>query len=455
MSATRRQALFGCVAAGAMRAWSSPSLTQKRPHLTAALQVATWIDSARIVTPAGLSWLPNPDEPTFDPALPTMQTLYSHSPGVVLFLLELYRATGDRNVLAQACAGADHLTASLPANVESQKCGLYIGIAGIAYVLELTHEASGEAKYRRAAVDYIQAIERAAITDSEGASWGDENDIVFGSAGTGLTLLWWAERTHSVQTHRLATAAGRKLLARAESTPDGGLRWRASGAAERLMPNFSHGTAGTAYFLATLYAQTRERAFLDAALRAARHVLTIAEVKQDTCSIRHHFEADGTPADLYYWGWCHGPVGTWRLFHRLAEVTGAKEWRSWVGRCANAVLVSGVPEQRLPGFWNNVGPCCGDAAIARGFFDLYRAYGSAHYLRFSQRVTADLMRRATLDERGMRWVQAENRAEPDKLTAQTGFMQGAAGIGTWLLHLDAGSQRRPPLVRLPDSPFIA
>jgi hypothetical protein len=32
-------------------------------------------------------------------------------------------------------------------------------------------------------------------------------------------------------------------------------------------------------------------------------------------------------------------------------------------------------------------------------------------------------------------------------------MQGAAGIGTWLLHLDDFEQERLPLLRLPDAPY--
>jgi hypothetical protein len=64
------------------------------------------------------------------------------------------------------------------------------------------------------------------------------------------------------------------------------------------------------------------------------------------------------------------------------------------------------------------------------------------------------MKRATRDERGLRWVQAENRTQPTNLVAQTGFMQGAAGIGTWFLQLDAlerGERWRYPQ---PDTPFV-
>ena len=38
---------------------------------------------------------------------------------------------------------------------------------------------------------------------------------------------------------------------------------------------------------------------------------------------------------------------------------------------------------------------------------------------------------------GLKWIQAEHRLHPDRLTAQTGLMQGAAGVGLTLLRLDA------------------
>jgi len=53
----------------------------------------------------------------------------------------------------------------------------------------------------------------------------------------------------------------------------------------------------------------------------------------------------------------------------------------------------------------------------------------------------------------MRWIQAEHRTRPELLTAQTGYAQGAAGIGLALLHWDAFYQSREHGIRLPDSPF--
>ena len=42
---------------------------------------------------------------------------------------------------------------------------------------------------------------------------------------------------------------------------------------------------------------------------------------------------------------------------------------------------------------------------------------------------------------------------PDFLQAQTGYMQGAAGVGLWLLQLDAAQRGREFTLRFPDSPY--
>ena len=75
------------------------------------------------------------------------------------------------------------------------------------------------------------------------------------------------------------------------------------------------------------------------------------------------------------------------------------------------------------------------------------------YLAFAKRMTEDLLQRGTRDDEGLRWVQAEHRVRPELLVAQTGYMQGAAGIGMWLLRLDAAEHGHPSFVRFPDTPF--
>jgi lantibiotic modifying enzyme len=148
--------------------------------------------------------------------------------------------------------------------------------------------------------------------------------------------------------------------------------------------------------------------------------------------------------------WCHGPAGTPRLWIRLWQVTGDTAWLEWAKKSARR---AGIPAHE-PGFWNNVGQCCGHAGVAEFMLELHRVTKSPEYLAFARTMTAHLVSKATRDAAGARWVHAENRREPGKVAAQTGWMQGAAGIGAWLLRLDAFEQGTPTtLVRLPDSPY--
>jgi rhamnogalacturonyl hydrolase YesR len=91
--------------------------------------------------------------------------------------------------------------------------------------------------------------------------------------------------------------------------------------------------------------------------------------------------------------------------------------------------------------------------VGEFFLDLYRALGDAAYLEFSKRVASRLLAKATVEEGRMFWVQAEHRTRPDFLFAQTGYMQGAAGIGTFLLRLASADREKGRRVIFPDTPF--
>ena len=438
-----RLVYLGAVAALVSTSFGASALQPPRPanYRDVAIDAAKWIRGARVETLFGIAWPANPADPK---SIST--ALYSGSPGVVLFLLELHAATGDAAYLADARRGADELMTKVPSEAQM---GLYEGVAGLGFTLGETWRATKDEKYRKAAAGTIRILSEKAGVVGKGVQWNPSTDIISGSAGIGLYLLHAAETLKDDAAKTLAVRAGDRLLELGR--PDqGGTKWAMNPASPRLMPNFSHGTAGIAYFLATLYKATREPRFLDGALAGARYLQAIAKTEGDICLVPHN-QPDGL--DLYYLGWCHGPAGTARLFYQLAQVTGDKTWMSWVQKAANGVLTSGIPQQRTPGFWNNVSQCCGSAGVAQFMLDLHNVTRDPKYLAFAERMTADLIARATRDDKGTRWVQAEHRVRPELLIAQTGYMQGAAGIGTWLLRLDAQQRKRPPFVRLPDSPW--
>jgi lantibiotic modifying enzyme len=411
------------------------------PYLEAAKRAGAWIRAGAMKTPEGTAWPAIPSEPSS-----VSYDLYSGVPGVVLFFVQAYRSTGDASYLEDARGGADLLLAKMSG---VQGTGLYDGLAGIGFALEETFKATNDGKYRRGFLDCLDRIASTAASAGSGIEWSSTTDIISGSAGTGLFLLYAFSETGDRSRLDLAAKAGSRLveLGRPEN---GGLKWAMDPSFPRLMPNFSHGTAGIAYFLAALYRETKHREFLAAALAGAKYLLSVARTEGESCLVFHD-EPDNK--DLYYLGWCHGPVGTARLFVLLDTITGDKVWLEWVRRSARGLLKSGIPEQETPGFWNNAGICCGLAGVGEFFLDLYEAYGEASDLGFAVRVAGRLLAKSTVEAGKIFWVQAEHRTRPDYLFAQTGYMQGAAGIGTFLLRLAAVRGRRMARIVFPDTPF--
>jgi lantibiotic modifying enzyme len=424
-----------------LTAFVRAGIEDKERYLNAALRAEKWIAGTAVSGQNGLTWPAEPQDPKS-----VNSTLYAGNPGVVLFYLELYASTGDKAHLKKACAGADFLIAGL---AEQKTMGLYEGLAGIGFALEETYKASSAEKYHRSFLKCLDLIRQSARPAGQGIEWDGTTDIISGSAGTGLTLLYASSEIADKSLLDLASKAGDRLVELGKPE-GGGLKWAMDSTFPRLMPNFSHGTAGIAYFLATLYEKTDRKAYLDAALAGAKYLLSIAKTDGDACLIFHN-EPDGK--DLYYLGWCHGPVGTARLFYRLFRITRDDFWLGWVKRSANGLMESGIPDKQTPGFWNNAGICCGLAGVGDFFLSLYEATRDKRYLDFARRITDKLLAAASPDGAGLKWVQAEHRTRPELLIAQTGLMQGAAGIGLFLLHYDALERGRRIKVILPDTPF--
>ncbi|HJQ68052.1 MAG TPA: lanthionine synthetase LanC family protein [Blastocatellia bacterium] len=407
----------------------------------AALDAARWIRASAIKTDAGIGWPSDPRDPK------TLNTsLYSGTTGVILFFLEAYRSTGDKSYLDDARSGADHLLSALD---KEKDAGLYTGLAGIGFALQETYKVAGDERYRRGARRCAELIRERAIKQGGGVEWNDITDVISGSAGVGLFMLYAARELKEPAFRQTASEAALRLIELGKPEA-GGLKWAMSPRFPRLMPNFSHGTAGIAYFLATVYSETKEAKLLEASLAGAMYLQSIAKTEGDVCMIFHN-EPDGK--ELYYLGWCHGPVGTARLFYRLFQVTNDRKWLDLVKKAARGIIESGIPEKQTAGLWNNVSQCCGSAGVAEFFLSLYQIIPDRAYLDFSKRVTTNLLARASRNAKGASWVQAEHRVKPELLVAQIGYMQGAAGIGMWLLRLDGFERKKKVGITLPDSPF--
>jgi lantibiotic modifying enzyme len=422
------------------------SQATSRPYLDLAIRCAQWIDRSAHDEAGRLSWPADPLKPES-----IGLDFYNGMPGVVYFYANLYRATGGRDWRNKGLRAAAYLIRE--SQTRQVDAGLYTGLAGLATayaVIDDTEQGEGAAGGASGA---LSLIARSARTVGDGVEWSDSNDIISGTAGIGLYLLSAAERWKDAALEQLAVRAGRRLLQTAEPA-EGGLMWYPSSTLRRNYPNFSHGTAGVAYFLATLYQRTKDKPFLDGALAGARYLDAIRTRRTGARAVFH--VSDGGE-NRFYLSWCHGPVGTARLFYRLLQITGDEQYRQWLDELTMWILRSGAPEQQSSGYWNNISQCCGNVGIGQYFIDLARSGlqlpATARAQELRDRVVKNTLSRATDDETGLRWIQAENRVQPENLVAQTGFMQGAAGVGTFFLQLDAFSRGQQWPTPLPDTPW--
>lgn len=418
-----------------------------RPYLDAAIRSARWIDRSTQERADGFAWPADPLKPAS-----VGLDLYNGMPGVVAFFANLYQATGDVRWREKAARGGTFLIAESARAADRISAGLYTGIAGLGTTYMVLASTKTGAAFSDAARKSAADLTARAKTVADGVEWSDVNDIVGGGAGTGLFLLQAATAWKDSALADLAARSGRRLLAKGVPA-EGGLMWFPGGTRGPNYPNFAHGTAGVAYFLAALYERSREKAFLDGALAGARYLDAVATRREGARAI---FHVTGGGEKRFYLSWCHGPVGTARLFYKLFQVTADQQWRRWIDELNAWLMTSGAPEQPSDGYWNNVSQCCGNVGIGQYSIDLARQRwpGSASLTEaLRERVVKNTLARATDDADGLRWVQAENRVSPDNRVAQTGFMQGAAGIGTFFLQLDAFSRGQRWTTPMPDTPW--
>ncbi len=438
--------------------------------MAAALQVERFIASCKVNGENGALW-----RRTDAADSKTPRTFYHGSAGVALFYIELHRATGDNGYLAEATSAGEELLAYV-ARKDQLTIGFYSGWPGFVFVLNELFKASDDLRFKAGATLCLEKMMAQSEPIGGGVGWiepmpfsditgktGDREviDLSVGAAGAGVILLYaHREGLHAKALHWARQTADR-LLEVAEQTEDGP-RWlmMTDMPFPFTAPNFAHGGAGVAYFLADLATVNEDSTaggfagnttYIDVAIAAARYVQS-RSVPQDQGHLVCHNEEEQPPS-LFYLGVCHGPAGTGRLMYLLHQITGDSRWLDWLHDNMQGLLGTGVPEVRTSGLWQNYGQCCGDAGIGDYALSLYSTTGRADYLKLAERIAVTALANASNIRDGIGWAQAEHRSRPDFLETQTGYMQGAAGLGSFLLHLATHEQATPAKIALPETPF--
>jgi lantibiotic modifying enzyme len=445
---------------GVMTAWGAVAQNSAE-YLNHALQAEKFIDSMKVDGEHGIMWKTSPESGDVG-----NHSFYHGSAGIALYYLELHEATGKKHFLDTALdAGEELIAASLRNDVNT--IGMYSGLPAEAFVLNELYARTKDARFLEAARHATGRIKARSVKLGSGVSWIEQNpfaayspanvnigemyDLTIGAAGVGEFFLY-AQRTGLDDAGvDWATKIGDRLIEVAEKTEDG-LRWPMMDnlPSPYIMPNFSHGPAGIGYFLADLYTETKEQKYLDAALSATAYIRSREVKKGDGILVPHHELRDDN--ELFYFGTCHGPAGTGRLMYLLHEITGEEKWMEWIDANLRGADAMGVPETRSPGLWNNTSQCCGDAGLGEYALYLYRATGKQSYRDYADRIAKYILSQATSEEGKLSWTQAEMRIRPEYTQTQTGYMQGAAGMGSFFLHL-ATVDNDPVKIPLLATPF--
>lgn len=388
-------------------------------ELDAASGAFGWVAAVAVSAEGGLGWCED-GELTDD--------LYCGTAGVLLACAEAAAAGLDTGRIAAGARGRLLHLAHDPDAAKLPGDGLFSGWAGVAMALRAWSRGAGDsAAADGAAAVAARVAERAAGEPTDGERC---TDIISGDAGILLALLASGSGATLPAAHLLAD----RLAQSAEPAP-GGLHWRMTADWPRLMPGFSHGTAGCAYALAVAGQALQRRDLVDTAIRGAEALLAVGD-RAGGWAVPPVIPSRPDQPEVCY-GWCHGAAGTARLFVVLHEIDPQPRWQAAVDGCLQALRDSRLPARLYPGYWDNLGRCCGTAGVGEFLVDRYRATADPTLLDWADTLAADVLSRAVMTPDGVTWSNTEHTKTPPELPPEPGLMQGTAGIAAWLARLHA------------------
>jgi hypothetical protein len=272
------------------------------------------------------------------------------------------------------------------------------------------------------------------------------NDATIGNAAVLLGALWAHQHGVAGATDLAAWTAD-VVLAEAEELPTG-LDWRfvserflVDASRNYRMPNWSHGLAGIAGTLAAAGLTLDRPDLTDAARLGAEHLVTLADTTDGGMRVDHVIPGE-EDLDQFTYTWCHGPAGTSLLFAALdragATAIAGRTAYDWERACLHSLKVSGIPQRRYPGFWDNDGRCCGTAGVGDIVLNIWQRHGEDDDLDFALTLADAIVDRAITDASNPEhtyWRFVEHRNQDPLLPPGVGYMQGAAGISAYLFRL--------------------
>ncbi len=424
--------------------------------LELAEDIGRWLATNSIQTDSGIAWSDNtlsPETISYD--------LGSGVAGKVVYFVALYRATGNAEYLRVAEDGADYLIGVLqdPSSFEQnpRRASLYTGISGIGVALLHVQRHASTRKYERAVKQIVDQLREWSVEDGEGLRWSDEfNDLIYGDAGTALFLSYVAQQAADDEALDLATHGARFLLSQAQNSAIGSF-WYFRRSKPFNLPNFSHGTAGVAYVLATIGTIADDESLRSGAREGFAYIRSIAEIESGLLRIPYGWGADSW-AGLYEFGWAHGLSGTASFFARMQmsgiDAEAAAEYENLTRHTILNINLPGTPVAPFAEPSTALDKRFGRAGVLSllSQWSVSEA-ASEDVVKLRDSVFAHIQSAAIRENRTAHWVVDAPEFMGGGRAAYTGIFHGAAGIGLAVLRLHSSINGASPYDTLPDDPF--
>lgn len=451
------------------KSYSYTEASTPEDYLETALSAERYIAKYRKNDESGTYWSsPSPIELPIPSSQTVNLTLYGGVAGISYLYKKLYSVTG-REQYREAAAESiryleNHWRELIPSKLtgyEGFSAGAYAGLGGLGFVLAEWVQDTQDGNADGALRGIVRWYEDNAIIHGDKAYWTGSNAILL-DGGVILLLLKYRELHPEDEVVRvLLDRAGRWFVATGEKGGKGGLAFNGfSGIENYSAPNFELGTAGAGLVLGKLYESTHDDGYLQAALQAAQYLESLKVPQTRGSLIPYRILSDGTSLrddqgkTIFYLGTCHGPAGTSRFYYELYKITKDRKWLAEIEDLIDGLESLGAPEHQSSGLWNTECYCCAHAGILQFFVALYEDEGSARWLELARRTAGVLLGQAeSVGDGTADWPLAFTRIEPEIISRDIGYYNGAAGIASSLLQLYLAETNQFKWCRLPDDSF--